>query len=262
MDGVSRDMVGFYSERYIEGDRLNVTPHGRLERERTRELLDRHIDHGAPRVVVDVGGATGVHAAWLAERGHRVELFDLVPAHVEQAGRIPGVSARVADARDLPLAADTADAVLLLGPLYHLLEREDRLQALREARRVARDGAPVFAVAISRHLPAMVYGSGPLDEITGQLIRLAAETGYHDERLGFTSAHLHTPAELAGEVREAGFTSAEVLGVEGPMWPTLDAIGIDRIDETLPAAIACAQILERDHAIMSASAHLMAIAPR
>lgn len=260
MDGIADDMHRFYTERYSEDDRLRATPHGRLELARMRELLDRYIPATAG-LVIDVGGATGVHAAWLAERGHDVEIVDIVAAHVNHAITLPGVGAQVGDARALPFADGVADAVLLLGPLYHLLDRVDRLQALREARRVARPNAPVLAAAISRHAPAMVFGGeGGLDDASEPLIRDAIETGHHDDRLGFTAAHLHTAEELQAEATDAGFAAVQVLGVEGPMWSTLDAHGIDRIDETLPPAIRCARILERDPAMVAASAHLLAIA--
>jgi SAM-dependent methyltransferase len=59
----------------------------------------------------------------------------------------------VSDARDLDLGDASVDAVLLLGPLYHLRRRADRVRALSEARRVVRPGGPVFAAAISRWAP-------------------------------------------------------------------------------------------------------------
>lgn len=68
------------------------------ERVRTWELLERHLPAPGLRVL-DVGGGPGVHAAWLAERGRVVQLLDVVPAHVEEAAALPGVTAGVADAR-------------------------------------------------------------------------------------------------------------------------------------------------------------------
>jgi ubiquinone/menaquinone biosynthesis C-methylase UbiE len=105
----------------------------------------RRVLPAPPARVVDVGGGSGVHAEWLAADGHVVELVDPVPLHVEQASRVPGVTARHGDARDLPMPGASADAVLLLGPLYHLVEREDRVRALREAARVVRPGGVVAA---------------------------------------------------------------------------------------------------------------------
>jgi ubiquinone/menaquinone biosynthesis C-methylase UbiE len=110
------DLHRFYTQRYVEDDRLRMSPHGRLELARTRELLDRKLP-GAPARVLDVGGGTGVHARWLVEHGYEVHLVDIVPEHVEQAARIAGVSASVGDARELEQPDDWADVVLVLGPL-------------------------------------------------------------------------------------------------------------------------------------------------
>ncbi|MEV4333334.1 class I SAM-dependent methyltransferase [Streptomyces sp. NPDC049597] len=62
-----------------------------------------------------------------------------------------GASAELGDARALTAAGSTYDVVLLLGPLYHLLDREDRLKALAEAGRVVRPGGLVAAATIGRY---------------------------------------------------------------------------------------------------------------
>nr|BFF16852.1 hypothetical protein GCM10025730_03730 [Promicromonospora thailandica] len=124
---------------------------GRVEHTRTQELVRARLAPGAR--VLDVGGATGVHAAPLAEDGYDVLLVDPVPSQVARAAEHGTFEARVGDARDLAalgLADDSFDAVLLLGPLYHLARREDRLRALREAVRVTRPGGTVAAAAITR----------------------------------------------------------------------------------------------------------------
>ena len=82
--------------------------------------------------------------------GYQVKLVDPMAEHVAVAASLPGVTAVVGDARRLDAADASVDAVLLFGPLYHLIERADRLTALREARRVARPGGVVLAVGISR----------------------------------------------------------------------------------------------------------------
>ncbi len=113
----------------------------------------------APATVVDVGGGAGVYAIPLASAGYQVHLIDPVPLHVEQAAAAsrqagtPLASISAGDARELPMADDSADAVLLLGPLYHLTSREDRVTALREARRVLRPGGIAIAKALSRFYP-------------------------------------------------------------------------------------------------------------
>jgi SAM-dependent methyltransferase len=258
MDGPEPDLHRFYVQRYVEDDRLRMSPHGRLEFARTRELLGRRLP-GAPARVLDVGGGTGAHARWLAEEGYEVHVVDIVPEHVEQAARITGVSAAVGDARALEQAGGWADVVLLLGPLYHLLSRAERVAALGEARRVARPGGLVAAAAISRYAGLLDFAAlGRLDAETEPLLRDAIATGLHDPRLGFTSAYFHLPDELAGELREAGLAEVEVYGVEGPTGPALDAHGMEQVEELLPAAVACARVVERDPALIAASAHLLA----
>jgi ubiquinone/menaquinone biosynthesis C-methylase UbiE len=148
MTSVDPELRTFYTARFSEDDRLRGRAHGVLERVRTQELIARFLPP-APAVVLDVGGATGVHAEWLADGGYEVHVVDPIEEHVAQGCRLPGVTAEVGDARALMQGDASQDAVLLLGPLYHLLERRDRLSALREARRVARPGAPVLAAAIS-----------------------------------------------------------------------------------------------------------------
>jgi SAM-dependent methyltransferase len=148
-------------EHYARGeerDRL-LTPFGQVEFTRTCEILERHLP-SPPAVVADVGGGPGRYSLWLAERGYTVRHRDLVALHVEQlaaaaAARGLTVDSTIADARRLDLPDASVDAVLLLGPVYHLPTRDDRVAALAEAARVVRPGGPVFAVAISRWAPRL-----------------------------------------------------------------------------------------------------------
>jgi ubiquinone/menaquinone biosynthesis C-methylase UbiE len=92
-----------------EGTRLTRTRHGRME------LLARYLP-APPARILDVGGGTGVHAIWLAERGYEVHLIDPVPLHVERARVYNRFTVAEGDARDLAQPDCSADVVLLLGP--------------------------------------------------------------------------------------------------------------------------------------------------
>jgi ubiquinone/menaquinone biosynthesis C-methylase UbiE len=142
------DVTRYYQEAYDEAGRLTRSPHGRAEFVRTQELLRRLLP-GPPAVVLDVGGGPGAHARWLAADGYAVHLIDLVPGHVRAARGAAAVGASVGDARRLPAVSGSADAVVMLGPLYHLTKRADRVIALREAARAVRRGGMVIAAAIS-----------------------------------------------------------------------------------------------------------------
>ncbi|WP_433790247.1 class I SAM-dependent methyltransferase [Actinoplanes sp. CA-252034] len=193
-----------------------------------------------------------------------MRLVDLVPAHVEQAlAGQPPVDAVVGDARDLPVPDHSWDATLLLGPLYHLLDRDDRVRALREAVRVTRPGGVVMAAVISRF-------AGPLDfAATGRFTseRLYAEArqiladGRNHPGLGFTHAYFHRASELVAECREAGLAEVAVHGIEGPAWPAAEAATGTPAEQTvLDGALALARLYSTEPDVLATSAHLMAVA--
>src|SRR5690349_15988180 len=104
-----RDDVLAYYRLGGETTRLDVGD-GRLEFLRTCDVLSRTLPP-APASVLDVGGATGRYAGWLAAAGYPVHVVDPVPEHVTAAGALPGVTAEVGDARALPVGDAGADAV-------------------------------------------------------------------------------------------------------------------------------------------------------
>jgi SAM-dependent methyltransferase len=260
MDRLSRDIIEYYTVQFREDARLDARPQARLERIRTVELL-RQLLPAAPVRVLDVGGGPGEYARVLVRAGHRVRLVDLVSGHVAQAAAgHPPVDAVVADARALPEADDRYDVTLLLGPLYHLLRREDRLQALREAVRVTRPGGRIIAAAISRF-------AGPLDfaatgRLTGDRVdgaRTLLNDGVNDPRTGFTHAYFHRVEELTDECRTAGLADVVVHGIEGPAWTAAEAAaGGPAADAVFAGALALAGVYTDEPALVAASGHLLA----
>jgi ubiquinone/menaquinone biosynthesis C-methylase UbiE len=253
------DMHAYYADHFVEDERLHATAHGRLEFERTQELLRRHLPP-PPARVLDVGGATGAHARWLAEDGHTVHVIDLVPEHVAVAGALPGVTAAVGDARTLVEPDASVDATLLLGPLYHLVDRDDRVRALREAARVTVRGGLVAVAAISRHAPLLdMAARDRIDDDSEGLLREIITNGRHDPRLGFTTAYFHLVDELADEMRDAGLHEVRVYGVEGPLAPVIVALERAGTANLLPA-LRAARMLDEDPALVAASPHLLGVA--
>jgi ubiquinone/menaquinone biosynthesis C-methylase UbiE len=267
------DEVAAFYARGLERDRLAAGP-GALEFVRTQALLERYLP-APPAVVADVGGGPGRYAVWLAERGYRVHLVDPVALHVEQARAAakgwPGAmlaSAEVGDARALRLPDASADAVLLLGPLYHLPERAERLQALAEARRVCRRGGVIIAAAISRFASTLdgLRGGYLEDPAFAALAAGDRQDGRHRNPAGdpayFTTAYFHRPEDLAAECSAADLAHEATLAVEGAAWllPDLDArLADQRRREVLLTALAA---LEAEPALLGVGAHLLVVARR
>ena len=239
---------------------------GRLEFLRTWDVL-RRVLPGAPASVLDVGGATGVYAGPLAEAGYRAHVVDPVPEHVAAAARRPGVTAVLGDARALPVDGHSVDAVLLLGPLYHLPDRADRVAVWREAARVVRPGGVVVAATISRFasmLDGFVKGFYE-DPRYRPLVERALDDGVHRnadaEPRWFTSAYFHHPDELVSEVPEAGLTLRQRVAVEGPLWMTGP-----RLPEILASPSQTALMLdmlraaENEPSMLGASSHMLTVA--
>jgi SAM-dependent methyltransferase len=259
-----------YYERAPEETRLEQLPF-RLEEIRTRELIRRHAP-APPAVVVDVGGAAGAYALWLADAGYTVHLVDAAPRLVGEARRRsaaverPLASCEVGDARALDLADQCADILLLLGPLYHLTDASDRVRALGEARRVLRPGGVLFAAAISRYASALDGMARDLfaDPRFTAIVERDLSSGQHrnptDRVDYFTTAYFHRPEDLRAEVESAGFAIEGVCGLEGPGWflPDLAERWADprRRDELLRLA----RELQAAPSVLGISAHLLTVA--
>ncbi len=266
------EILAHYAEGR-EAERLSLG-HGPLEAERTRELLERHLPP-APGVILDVGGGPGAYACWLASHGYAVHLVDSMPLHVEQARQAsarqpdhPLASVRLGDARRLDTADASADAVLLMGPLYHLTERGERLMALREARRVLRPGGLVLAVGISRF--ASLF-SGLADGLLGEpdasvIVAGDLRSGQHRNPTPrpewFTTAYFHHPEELPAEVQEAGFEIVETVGIEGIGWMLSDFLRRWADPTAREHLLVAARAVEREPSLLGTSAHIMTVGRR
>jgi SAM-dependent methyltransferase len=272
MASIEPDIVAYY-DRGKEQARLGAQATGRLEFIRTQILL-RAVLPAPPASVLDVGGAAGVHAQWLARDGYQVELIDPMPLHVEQAQACSGAqpdapfTAELGDARDVARPDASADAVLLMGPLYHLPDPADRADALAEAARIVRPGGVVVAAAISRFASTLdgVLRDFMVDERFRDISRTDLESGVHlnpDRTPGhFTTAYFHHPEELRGELVAAGLQDVEVRAVEGfgGLLGDLD----ERLDDPARADALreSLAVVEREPSMLGVSFHLLGLGRR
>ena len=160
---------------------------GMVEFYRSKEIISQYITKAS--TVYDIGGGIGKYSEWLAENGHDVTMIELAPTAVDYAikNMKRPYTAIIGDARKLDLPDQSADVVLLMGPLYHLQNINDRKTALNEAYRVLKKGGLLIAAGISRFSTTTwalsKYGSENNfidDDIYINMIRQELETGEHN----------------------------------------------------------------------------------
>jgi len=267
---LSGQILEHYGEDAVERDRLEK--YARLEFFRTKEIISRHLPK-RPAVILDIGGGPGRYALWLAKLGHSVHLVDPVPLHVEQARAAfdkgsgkPLADASVGDARDLKFADRSASTVLLLGPLYHLVKRADRIAALSEAYRTLKPGGLLFAAVISRFASAFdgLFRGFARDPNFFRILQQDLKNGQHRNPTNkpqyFTIAFFHHPDELRSEIADAGFAAPELYGLEGPGWllPNFDKEWND--SKSRSKLLTVIRAMEREPTLIGQSAHILAVA--
>jgi ubiquinone/menaquinone biosynthesis C-methylase UbiE len=256
---------GYYEGYFDEDGRLTDSS---IEWMRSKELVSRALPQ-APARVADVAGGTGPYAVWLAEMGYQVSLLDLVPSHVAQAQEKANAARVVVDcvegdARALPWADDTFDVVLVMGALYHLQDRDDRLACLREAHRVLKPGGALVASYISRWaslFDGYRYGF-VADGRFAAILDEDLSSGRHENAFGhplwFTSSYFHTPDEIREELASVEFEGIQVLPVEG-------FTSVTGVPEDLRTEVGMAKLsnhlraTETEPALIGVSSHLISI---
>jgi SAM-dependent methyltransferase len=273
MKTIDKDVLDGYNAG-LEKNRLRKGL-GLIEYERTKEIL-RGLLPPPPAIVYDIGGGYGEYACWLAALGYETYLYDLSEKNIKMAAELQKErnvrlnAASVADARSIDRPDESADAVLLMGPLYHITSAEERRLALLECRRLLKPGGLLFTSAITRYATTLwavtTYDkNGLLDEPEFyEMLEREIRTGDHirnpgSRYNGMGRSYFHLPAELEAEINAAGFADTEVHGMLGPCWliPALDDCWEDA--NKRESILRIVRLCEKEESIMGLSTHLLGI---
>lgn len=143
----AKEYLTNYYQNYDEDGRL-TSRHGMVEYLTTMRYIDKYLRPGMR--IIEIGAGTGRYSRALAEKGYQVDAVELIEHNIEVfkqhiAGNEP-VRIFQGDATDLAaFETNTYDITLLLGPMYHLYEKDDQLKTLSEAIRVTKKGGVIFA---------------------------------------------------------------------------------------------------------------------
>ncbi len=224
MDNTVEDIIKNYNS-FDEDNRLK-TSFGIIEELHTKKLISGYIN-SAPLHIYDIGAGTGHYSSWLASLGHQIYFSDIVPRHVEifreRSGTSKNImSIEVEDARHISYKNDVADLIILNGPLYHLTEKKDRLQVLKEAKRILKDDGCLLAFTISRFagLNYAISSGEVFNDVYFKMVKEEIVSGIRDnsalKNKTFNKAYFHFVEEIEMEFAESGLTVENSLGVVGP----------------------------------------------
>jgi len=200
--------------------------------------------------------------------------LELAPSAVEYAVNNQSENntfvAEVCDSRNVNRPDESADIVLLMGPLYHLQDADDRIKVLNEARRVLKKGGLLFSVGISKFSSTTwalsTYGkyNNFLDEdIYNNMIENELSSGMHIRPKEYpyfiAQAYFHTPLGLQEELESAGFRTIQKHAIEGVIWftPCLDEKWTDKKSREILLNIV--RRTENEEEIMGMSPHFMIV---
>ncbi len=226
---MTKDDVRAYYAAFAEREwqRLTNTDDGAIEYALTCTMLEQYLP--ASGRILDIGGGTGRYTIWLAQRRYQVVLADLSPTllalaqtHIADAGVTEQVEAIVeADVCDLSRWSEASfDAVVCLGPFYHLPDFRDRERAAREVVRVLRPGGVIFIAFMPRYalLRRTFAKTNERKHLAdADWIARLVEQGMFDNSVAghFTYAYGAQPAEIAPFLRQHGLEQITLLAAEG-----------------------------------------------
>jgi ubiquinone/menaquinone biosynthesis C-methylase UbiE len=233
----------------------------------TMRALREHLPP-PPAAVADIGGSVGRYAIALTRQGYEVTLVDIAAqslAFAQQKAKNEGVQlARVvnADARRLDAFDDDAfDAVLLMGPLYHLLEHAERVRAVLEARRILRVGGRIFAAFVTPY-SMIQYGLAHYIEYVAKegdaLDEILREGIYRRPpgRPGFPDAWLAYPQQVEPLMREGGFRMTTMCQCDALAYELEDELNTTT-EQIRERWLDLLYKLSRDPSIMGGGGHIL-----
>ena len=161
-----------YYNQYDEEGRL-LSRHGQVEYLTTMKYIRECLSGMTDPAILEIGAGTGRYSVTLAKQGYRVTAVELIPRNLEiLKSKLDGaerITPILGNALDLSVLPDASFSVtLVLGPMYHLYTREEKLQALSEAVRVTKPGGYLL-VAYCMNEPTIVsyvFGKNKLREVT------------------------------------------------------------------------------------------------
>ncbi len=259
-----------YYNKFNEDKRLS-SRHGQVEYRTSMHYIHKyleiisfkaeaeHANELAAISILDVGAGTGRYAVPLSEEGYSVTAVEPVKnnlGRLKQKGST--VKAYQGDARRLKRFDDNSfDAVLLFGPMYHLLEEEDQLLALTEAKRVLKGGGYLFVSYLMNEYSVLTYAFKER-HIMDSLAKGMLTEDYHCTKAANPLYHMMRVEDIEQLNVRAGLQRVQIVAADGAadyMRPVLNALTEEEFEKFIRYHMATCERPE----LLGASSHTLDI---
>ncbi len=253
-----------YYNKFNEDKRLD-SRHGQVEFCTSMKYIRQYLellqkDRPKEKIrILDVGAGTGRYSIPLSEEGYDVSAIEPVRHNL---GRLKkkGSSVKAWEGNALKLsrfADESFDLTLLFGPMYHLHTYEDKLQALKEAKRVTRTGGFVFAAYIMNEYSVITYAFKER-HIKDSLCKGMLDETFHCTQTANPLYSMVRLEDIAALNKDAGLQREKIIAADGAanyMRPFLNALDEEEFSCFLSYHLATCERAE----LMGASAHTVDI---
>ena len=145
-----------YYNKFNEDKRLN-TKHGNIEFITAINYINKYIKKGDK--ILDIGAGTGKYSIYFYNEGYDVTAVELVKHNLRVLEKKePNIKAYQGNALDIKLPDNSFDIVLLFGPMYHLISFEDKLKAIKEAKRILKPNGLLFISYCTNEYAVITHG--------------------------------------------------------------------------------------------------------
>ncbi|MBA5791696.1 class I SAM-dependent methyltransferase [Flavobacterium sp. xlx-214] len=266
---ISSNIELFYNKA-SEEDRLSKGM-GVFEFQRIKYLISLYLKNSS--TILDIGGGTGKYSEWLSKLNHNVYLVEPVDKHLKMArDRSQKLKNKFkvvkGESRNLDFPNNFADLIILHGPLYHLQNRNDRIQTINEAKRVLKQNGVILGFGINATASTLVgLLNGLIYKPTFiEMCKSELTLGIHNPPEDFpwllAEAFYHKPSVLKDEFLECNLKVDKMFAVEGFVWLDKDYYS-NMLDPKRRAVLDdLLMITENDESLLPFSPHMMIVAKK
>lgn len=137
-----KELIIYYN-KFNEDKRLN-TKHGQVEFLTAMKYLKKYLKKYNNPKIIDIGAGTGKYSLELQKNGYDVKAIELVKHNLKEIEK-KGIKCHLGNATNLSFIENNSyDITILFGPMYHLINLEDRIKALTEAKRITKNNGLIF----------------------------------------------------------------------------------------------------------------------